>query len=82
MKFSMNGFRRQLSGDVETLRDIAADIVRGDFYDKDDFINVVNEVITKSNVLNCLYQEDDPEFQDMGHVEVEHLDFELEVTHD
>ena len=73
MKFSMNGFRRQLSTDTEALRDIARDVMNGERYDKEDFVEAINQLITHSNVLNCVYQQDDPEFIDMGYLEVEHL---------
>lgn len=74
MKFSMNGFRRQLSGDIETLRDITKDAMNGEFYDKEDLVEAINQIITHSNVLNCVYQKGDPEFIDMSDLEVEHLE--------
>lgn len=74
MKFSMNGFRRQLSTDTEALRDIARDVMNGEMYDKEDFVEAINQLITHSNVLNCVSQQDDPEFVDMSDLEVEHLE--------
>lgn len=74
MKFSMNDFRRQLSGDIETLKDLARDAINGNYCDKEDFVEAVNQVITHSNVLNCVYQKDDPEFIDMSDLEVEHIE--------
>ncbi|MFG6159673.1 hypothetical protein ACGTNG_12775 [Halomonas sp. 1390] len=74
MKFSMNGFRRQLSGDAETLREVAKSIVNDEWYDKDELVEAVNAVITHSNVLNCVSQKGDPEFVDMSDLEVEHLE--------
>jgi len=74
MKFSMNGFRRQLSNDTEALRNIARDVMNGDWYDKEDFVEAINQVIAHSNVLNCVSQRDDPEFIDMSELEIEHLE--------
>lgn len=74
MKFSMNGFRRQLSTDTEALRDIARDVMNGEWYDEEDFVKAINQLITHSNVLNCASQQDDPEFVDMSDLEVEHLE--------
>jgi hypothetical protein len=76
MKFSMNGFRKQLSSDVTALRDIVRAVVDGDHYDKQDLIDAVNNIITHSNVVNCVYHKDDPDFSDISHIEVEHLEIE------
>lgn len=74
MKFSMNGFRRQLSNNIESLRDIVGAVVSDGYYDKEELIDAVNTMITHSNVLNCVYQDGDPEFVDMSELEVEHLE--------
>lgn len=77
MKFSMNGFRRGLSDDAQSLRDVAECILNdGLDYNRDDLVEAVNRIITQSNVLNCVYVADDPEFTDLGHLEVEHLEDE------
>ena len=73
MKVSMNELRRNLSEDVQTLRDVAESIINDDWYDKDDLRDAVNAVIQHSNVLNCVYVKNDPDFTDMGDLEVEHL---------
>ena len=78
MKFSMNGFRRTLSGDVETLRDIAQAVAAGHYYDQEDFVKAVNQIITHSNVLNCVYETGNPDFTDMGDLEVDHLEMDGE----
>lgn len=74
MKVSMNGLRRNLSGDVEALRDIVKDVADGDYYDREDLVKAMNDVIRDSNVLNCVYSGDDPDFKDMGDVEVEPIE--------
>lgn len=78
MKFSMNGFRRQLSGDCEALKRIAESILSGDYWDKDDFVDAVNDVIRHSNVINCVYSKDDPDFSDMSYLEVDHIELEAD----
>jgi len=74
MKFSMNGFRRNLSNDVRELRDIVAAINNNQFYDKEDLVNAMNDVITHSNVVNCVYNPGDADFKDMSEIEVEHIE--------
>lgn len=76
MKVSMNGLRRNLSGDVETLRDLVESVLKGEWYDGADLRNAMNDVIQDSNVLNCVFSKDDPDFTDMGNVEVELLEEE------
>lgn len=79
MKFSMNGFRRNLSDNAQELRDLAQSIVRDEWYDKEDFIAAVNNVICSSNCLNCVYTADDPDFTNMGDLEVPLLEEEEET---
>lgn len=74
MKFSMNGFRRQLSGDCENLKEVAQRILNGDDFDDMDLIDAVNEIITKSNVINCVWDKNNPDFTCMEDVEVEHIE--------
>ncbi len=77
MKFSMNGFRRQLSEDVETLRNLVRDSLNGEFCDREELVEAMNQVITHSNVINCVYQKDDPEFVEIK-LEVDHLEMNPE----
>lgn len=79
MKFSMNGFRKQLSNDVTELRDLVSGVINEEYYDKDDLIDSVNKLITQSNVINCVYQKDDPDFTDISNIEVEHLKTERKI---
>ncbi len=71
---SMNGLRRSLSGDIKQLREIIEDVINDDFFEKDDLIEAMNQVITDSNVLNCVFKADDPNFSDISDVEVEHIE--------
>jgi len=42
--------------------------------DKQDLIDAVNDIIRHSNVVNCVFIADDPEFADMSDLEVEHIE--------
>lgn len=78
MKFSMNGFRHHLSNDVKSLRDIVQQMRSDEYFDEEELYEAVNQVITHSNVVNCVYSNDDPLFTDMSSVEVEHLQLHTE----
>lgn len=62
MKFSMNGYRRNLSNDIEVLRDIVQEIVRGNYYDNSELIEAMDDVIRLSNAVNCVHYGDDTDF--------------------
>lgn len=74
MKFSMNGFRQQLSNDVNDLKNIIESIEKGEFYDSEDLVDSINTLVTHSNVINCVYHKDDPDFKDMSELEIEHIE--------
>lgn len=76
MKFSMNGFRHQLSRDIVELRDLVKDAIKMELHDSEDLVDAMNRVITHSNVVNCVYNKDDPDFTDMNEVEIEHLELD------
>lgn len=76
MKFSMNGFRHQLSCDIAELRDLVKDAINMDLHDKDELVDAMNRAITHSNVINCVYYENNPDFVDMGEIEIDHLEIE------
>ena len=73
MKFSMNGFRRQLSNDIETLLELVRDSMNGELYDREDMVVAMNNVITHSNVINRVFNNDDPDFSEIE-LELEHLE--------
>ena len=75
MKFSMNGFRRQLSNDCRQLKEIALSVISGDLYENDELIDAVNQLITHSNVINCVSIAGEANFSDMSDLEIEHLEF-------
>lgn len=74
MKISMNGFRRNLTSDLQELREVAASIINDEQYDKEDLVKTLNAVIQHSNILNCIYVTDDPDFSDMGDLETDPLE--------
>jgi len=76
VKVSMNGLRRNLSSDVQALREQVEAVINGDWYDGEDLRDAMNDVIRDSNVLNCVYNKNDPDFIDMGEVEVKLLEEE------
>ncbi|WP_010322994.1 hypothetical protein [Marinobacterium stanieri] len=78
MKFSMNGFRRNLSDEVERLRAHVLDVLTDEHVEKDEITDAMNQIICMSNSLNCVYQKDDPDFTNMRHVEVELLEYDGE----
>jgi hypothetical protein len=75
MKFSMNGFRRQLSNNVDDLKKITETMLKDEWFDKDSFVDAVNELITNSNVINCVFCDENPDFNEMSDLEVEHLEW-------
>lgn len=76
MNVSMDGFRKGLSGNVQNLRAIVERVSVGDHYDNDELIEAMNDVIQDSNVLNCIYSENDELFSDISHIEVEPIETE------
>ncbi|GAB0151783.1 hypothetical protein [Marinobacterium sp. BA1] len=75
MKLSMNGFRRNLSDEVNRLRNEINSFLNDEHVDKEDLASAMNEVICMINGLNCVYVEGDPDFTDIGHIEVELLEY-------
>lgn len=73
MKVSMNGLRKNLSRDIDTLREIVLLILQDEWYDKNELIEAMNDVIQDSNVLNCVYT-DDPEFSDISDTAIEQIE--------
>ena len=70
----MNGLRRNMSCNISILKDVVEAVIKDQHFDKDDLIDAMNDVIRDSNVLNCVFSKDDPDFSDMGNLEVEHIE--------
>lgn len=75
MKVSMDGLRLNLSRDIEALKNIVIEVLSGD-YNKEQFIECLNDVIQDSNMLNCVYSETEEAFKDMSDVHVEYIETE------
>lgn len=73
MKFAMDGFRSHLSADVNYLKEMVEAVLNGDHYYKDDLRDAMNDVISHTNVLNCVYSTDDTNFTDMSGLTVGHI---------
>lgn len=74
MRFSMNGFRRQLSSDTKQLRDLVDSAAKGDYFDSEDLVEAMNDLITHSNVINCTFDKNNPDFSDLSDLEIEHIE--------
>ncbi|MBL4940930.1 MAG: hypothetical protein JKY81_04630 [Colwellia sp.] len=74
MKFSMNGFRRNFSEDMGLLREIVFAVINDNDYDKEDLVDLLNQVITHSNVINCIYDNENPDFSNMSDTNVKRLE--------
>lgn len=73
MKVSMNGLRRSLSNDVETLKELVGKVTGVTRSSKQALVLAMNDVISASNVLNCVYSPDDPDFSDMSDMTIEQI---------
>ncbi|QNF19609.1 hypothetical protein FT688_03005 [Aeromonas hydrophila] len=74
--FSMNGWRRNLSEEVRSLRDTARQLLNDEEFDRDELRRVVDEIICMSNSVNCVSIEGEELFSDMSDVYVPILDEE------
>ncbi|MFQ1632644.1 hypothetical protein ACK39T_04460 [Aeromonas veronii] len=76
VSFSMNGWRRNLSEEVRSLRDTAKQLLNDEELDRDELRRVVDEIICMSNSVNCVSIEGEELFSDMSDVCVPILDEE------
>ncbi|MFQ2114705.1 hypothetical protein ACK334_00155 [Aeromonas veronii] len=76
VSFSMNGWRRNLSEEVRSLRDTAKQLLNDEELDRDELRRVVDEIICMSNSVNCVSIEGEELFSDMSYVYVPILDEE------
>lgn len=74
VSFSMNGWRRNLSEEVRSLRDTAKQLLDDEELDRDELRRVVDEIICMSNSVNCVSIEGEELFSDMSDVYVPILD--------
>jgi len=76
MKVCMNGFRGSLTRDVNSLKHMIETIIDKTFheyYDNDELVDAMNQVISGSNILNCIHNKDDDDFADMSDVRIEFI---------
>jgi hypothetical protein len=76
VSFSMNGWRRNLSEEVRSLRDTVKQLLDDEELDRDELKRVVDELICMSNSVNCVSIEGEELFSDMSDVYVPILDEE------
>ena len=74
IKFSMDGFRKNLSRNVQELKDVVERIINEDHYDNEDLVDAVNNIICGSNSLNCVYFSGGKDFTDLSDVCVEPIE--------
>lgn len=75
MEVSMDGLRKSLSRDVERLKVLVEDAAKIS-YEGSDLIGAMNQVIQDSNILNCVYNNDDDSFTDLSDVRVDPIETE------
>lgn len=73
MKFSMNGFRKALNQDLIDLKLKLERVVAGKNFDADELKESFNVIDQHSNVLNCVYDNNDDEFSDLSDLAIEEL---------
>ena len=76
MKISMNGFRKNLSSEVDKLKRLVIDAANMQLHDKDELYNSMNQVICYVNTLNCIYDDKDPDFKDMSDLEIKQIEID------
>jgi hypothetical protein len=63
----MDGLRANLSREVKELRDIVEAVLsEGEYFDEEDLLDAMNDVIRTTNVLCCVY--DDENTEDMNDI--------------
>lgn len=75
MKVSIDGIREKLSRDIDQLRLEIKGLIEEDAIHEpfvEDLVNAINEVITDSNVLNCVFSDEfEDDFSDLSDVEID-----------
>ena len=74
MKFSMNGFRRQLHTDLDDLKQILERVMLGKHFDTDELAESFNIIVQHSNLLNCVYSDKEDEFSDLSNLHLEGIE--------
>ena len=73
MKFSMDGFRKQLNIDLIDLKQKIERVVAGKNFDADDLTESFNTIAQHSNLINCVYNDNDETFSDLSHISIDEI---------
>jgi hypothetical protein len=76
MEVSMDGLRKSLSRDISYLKSLVIAAANMQLRDKDELFEAMNQVIQDSNILNCVYNNDDDSFTDLSDVRVDPIETE------
>ncbi len=76
MEISMDGLRKSLSRDINQLKSLVIDAANMQLHDRDELFEAMNQVIQDSNILNCVYNNDDDSFTDLSDVRVDPIETE------
>lgn len=71
-----DGMRRNMTDDINRLREAIASVIdKLDDYDKHEIIESFDQVACNQNSFNCVYDDENPLFNDMGEqLEIKLLD--------
>ena len=82
MKVDMNGFRKSLTNEVQSLKEMVAAVIDGSFddlFDNADLGNCVNQIISSCNVFNSMSDPDDPDFKKMPKDMIEFINLDRDI---
>lgn len=76
MRVSVDGMRRNMTADINRLREAITSIIDElDADDKQEIIDSFDSVACNQNGFNCMYDDENDDFNDMGDkLEIELLD--------
>ena len=74
MKFSMDGFRKQLHVDLDDLKQILERVMLGKNFDTDELAESFNIIVQHSNFINCVYSDKEEEFSNLSELRLDELE--------
>tara|TARA_Y100000780_G_scaffold186390_1_gene172931 strand:- start:29144 stop:29383 length:240 start_codon:yes stop_codon:yes gene_type:complete len=76
MQVSVDGMRRNMTADINWLREAITSVIDElDDNDKQEIIDSFDQVACNQNSFNCMYDDENPLFNDMGEqLEIQLLD--------
>ena len=67
MRVSVDGMRRNMTADINWLREAITSVIDElDTDDKQEIIDSFNKVACNQNSFNCMYDDENDDFNDMG----------------